>query len=77
MNADRVAGQGVNHLSCLSPGVPVCGVGERAERPLAGLPDRQQPDPHRAQDNRDGGDGGGVSVRRALMEPLLRRRVVQ
>lgn len=77
MNAERVAAQGVNHLSCLSSGVSVCGVGERAQRPLARLPDRQQPDPHWAQDNRDGGDGGGVSVRRAMMDPLLRRRVVQ
>lgn len=55
----------------------VCGVGERIERPLSGLPDRQQPDPNWAQDNRHGGDGGGIRVRRAMTESLICRRVVQ
>lgn len=55
----------------------VCGVGERLERPLSGLPDRQQPDPNWAQDNRHGGDGGGIRVRRAMTESLICRRVVQ
>ncbi len=45
----------------LSSGVSVCGVGERTQRPLSGLPGRQQPDPNWTQDNRHGGDGGGVS----------------
>lgn len=51
-------------MSPLSAGVSVCGVGERTERPLSGLPNRQQPDPDRAQDNRHGGDGGGVRCKR-------------
>lgn len=39
----------------------VCGVCEWIKRPLSGLPHRQQPDPNWAQDNRHGGDGGGIS----------------
>lgn len=50
----------------LSPGVSVCCVGERAERPLPRLPDRQQPDPNWTQDNRHGSDGGAISLRGAV-----------
>lgn len=56
-----------------SSGVPVCDVGERLERPLSGLPDCEQPDPDWSQDNRYGGDGGGVSMRRAVTESLICR----
>lgn len=56
-----------------SSGVPVCGVGERLERPLSRLPDCEQPDPDWSQDNRYGGDGGGVSMRRAVTESLICR----
>lgn len=59
----------------LSPGVSVCGVGERTERPLSGLPGRQQPDPDRTQDNRHGGDGGGVGLRSAATESLTDKLV--
>lgn len=55
----------------LSSGVSVCGVGERTQRPLSGLPGRQQPDPNWTQDNRHGGDGGGVGLRRAMTESLV------
>lgn len=54
-----------------SLGVSVCGVGERAERPLARLQDRQQPDPDWAQDNRHGGDGGGITLISATGESLV------
>lgn len=49
----------------------VCGVGERTKRPLSGLPGRQQPDLNWTQDNRHGGDGGGLGLRRALTESLV------
>jgi len=45
------------------PGVSVCGVGERPERPVAGLPHRQQPDPDGPAHRGDGGDGGGRVLR--------------
>lgn len=52
-------------------GVSLRGVGERAVRPLSRLPDRQQPDPNRAPDNRHGGDGGVIISRRAATESLI------
>lgn len=54
----------LKQLSCPPPGVSVCGVCERPERPLPRLPDRQQPDPDRPQDHRHGGDGGDASLTR-------------
>lgn len=59
----------------LSSGVSVCGVGERPERPLSGLPGRQQPDPNRTQDDCHGGDGGGISWRWATTESLFAQKV--
>ena len=56
----------------LSSGVSVCGVGERTERPLSGLPGCQQPDSDWTPDDRHGGDGGGVSFRRAVTEAVIR-----
>lgn len=53
--------QGLNHLSSFPSGVSICGVCEWIERSLSWLPHRQQPDPNWAQDNRHGGDGGGIS----------------
>lgn len=53
--------QGLNHISSFPSGVSVCGVCKWIERPLSGLPHRQQLDPNWAQDNRHGGDGGGIS----------------
>lgn len=56
------------HSVNLSLGVSLCGVSERTERPLSRLQDCQQPDPDRAQDNRHGSDGGGITLKRATGE---------
>lgn len=54
------------------PGVPVCGVGQRAERPRPGLPQRQPPHPDGAPHAGHGGDGGDGGALRASSEVTKR-----